>query len=159
MDRGRRSGRSHRRRQPGFVAGREGGFALLRRYGRFIRLDERRIKLGVWLFRRYGGLVVFFGRFVALLRAWAAILAGTNRMPWPHFLVANAAGGILWATAVGTLAFYFGEAVARIAGAVGWVCLGAAVVVLIVGWRFLKTHEARLLDEAERAIPGPLDRV
>src|SRR5947209_10488438 len=30
----------------GFVVGREGGYRLLRRYGRYIRLNERRVKLG-----------------------------------------------------------------------------------------------------------------
>ena len=67
--------------------GREGGYRLLRRYGRSIRLEERRLKLGQYLFLRHGGKVVFFGRFVAVLRAWAAFLAGTNRMPWPRFLL------------------------------------------------------------------------
>src|SRR5579864_5738584 len=80
----------------GYLVGREGGFRLLRRYGRFIRVDERKLKLGMYLFRRHGGKVVFFGRFVAVLRAWAAFLAGVNRMRWPRFLAFNAAGGILW---------------------------------------------------------------
>src|SRR5882672_11194216 len=39
----------------GFWVGREGGFRLLRRYGRYIRLDERKLKLGLYLFRRHGG--------------------------------------------------------------------------------------------------------
>ena len=66
----------------GFWVGHEGGYRLLRRYGRYIRLDERRLKLGQYLFLKHGGKVVFFGRFVAVLRAWAAFLAGTNRMAW-----------------------------------------------------------------------------
>jgi len=65
----------------GFWVGREGGYRLLRRYGHVIRLDERKLKLGQYLFQKHGGKVVFFGRFVAVLRAWAAFLAGTNRMP------------------------------------------------------------------------------
>jgi len=85
----------------GFWVGREGGYRLLRRYGRYIRLEERRLKLGQYLFLRHGGKVVFFGRFVAVLRAWAAFLAGTNRMRWPRFLLFNALGGIIWATLYG----------------------------------------------------------
>ena len=85
----------------GFWIGREGGYRLLRRYGRYIRLEERRLKLGQYLFMRHGGKVVFFGRFVAVLRAWAAFLAGTNRMPWAPFLIYNALGGIIWATLYG----------------------------------------------------------
>src|ERR1700730_13454342 len=81
----------------GFWAGHEGGYRLLRRYGRFLRLDERKLKLGLYLFMRHGGKVVFFGRFFALLRMWAAFLAGTNRMGWKRFLLFNALGGMLWA--------------------------------------------------------------
>src|SRR5579863_8734771 len=33
----------------GFWIGREGGYRLLRRYGRYIRLNERKIKLGQYL--------------------------------------------------------------------------------------------------------------
>src|SRR6266704_2852045 len=43
----------------GFWIGREGGYRLLRRYGRYIRLDERKAKLGLYLFRKHGGKVVF----------------------------------------------------------------------------------------------------
>jgi len=81
----------------GFWVGREGGYRLLRRYGHYIRLDERKLKLGQYVFIKHGGKVVFFGRFVAVLRAWAAFLAGTNRMRWPGFLCFNALGGIVWA--------------------------------------------------------------
>jgi membrane protein DedA with SNARE-associated domain len=141
----------------GYLAGRGLGFRLLRRYGRAIRFDERRLKLGIWLFRRYGVLVVFLGRFVAVLRAWAAFLAGTNRMPWGRFLVANAGGGILWAAVVGLLAYTGGEQAARLSGAARWVALGLGVAALVAGVLFVRRHEKRLEDEAERAIPGPLD--
>jgi len=73
----------------GFWAGREGGYRLLRRNARFLRLDERKLKLGLYLFMRHGGKVVFFGRFVAVLRMWAASLSGTNRMGWKRFLLFN----------------------------------------------------------------------
>src|SRR3989442_11596973 len=43
----------------------------------------------------------FFGRFVAVLRALAALLAGVNHMPWPRFLTFNAAGGFCWAMVYG----------------------------------------------------------
>lgn len=79
----------------GFLIGREIGLPLLVRYGRYIRMSPARIKLGQYLFLRHGGKVVFFGRIIALLRALAAFLAGTNRMTWPRFLVFNAAGGVV----------------------------------------------------------------
>jgi membrane protein DedA with SNARE-associated domain len=56
----------------GFWVGREFGEPLLEKWGHLIGLDARKRMLGRYLFARYGGLIVFFGRFVALLRAFAA---------------------------------------------------------------------------------------
>src|SRR5437868_3688184 len=81
----------------GYRLGRRFGYALLTRYGRFARIDAGRIRLGRFLFDRHGGKVVFFGRFVAVLRALAALLAGINRMDWRRFLFFNATGGLVWA--------------------------------------------------------------
>src|SRR5256714_7927508 len=74
----------------GFFVGREGGYRVLRRYGRYIGFNERRLKVGIYMFRRHGGKVVFFARFVAVLRAWAAFLAGGHRMKWSSFFLFNA---------------------------------------------------------------------
>jgi len=82
----------------GFWIGREGGRRLLRRDGRYIYIDERTMTRGPYVVRTHGGKVVFVGRFVAVLRALAAFLVGTNRMAWPRFLLFNAAGGGVWAT-------------------------------------------------------------
>jgi membrane protein DedA with SNARE-associated domain len=141
----------------GFWVGHEGGYRLLRRFGRYIRIDERRLKLGQYLFLKHGGKVVFFGRFVAVLRAWAAFLAGTNRMQWPAFLLYNALGGIVWATIYGTGGYVLGKNIHRIAGPVGITCTVIAIILTIAGFIFLKQNERRLADEAERALPGPLD--
>jgi len=141
----------------GFLAGRKGGYRLLRRYGRYIRLDERKLKLGQYLFKRYGGRVVFFGRFVAVLRAWAAFLAGTNRMPYPRFLAFNAAGGILWATIFGLAGYALGDNVQRLTGPIGIASIGVAALLIVAGLVVLARNERRLEAEAERAMPGPLD--
>ena len=141
----------------GFLAGRKGGYRLLRRYGRYIRLDERKLKLGQYLFKRYGGRVVFFGRFVAVLRAWAAFLAGTNRMPYPRFLAFNAAGGILWATIFGLAGYALGDNVQRLTGPIGIASIGVAALLIVAGLVVLARNERRLEEEAERAMPGPLD--
>jgi len=141
----------------GFWVGREGGYRLLRRYGRYIRLDERKLKLGQYLFQKHGDKVVFFGRFVAVLRAWAAFLAGTNRMRWINFLFFNALGGIVWATLFGLGGYFLGNRVNQLTGPVGIIALVIAALILIAFFIFLRRNEKRLEDEAERALPGPLD--
>jgi membrane protein DedA with SNARE-associated domain len=100
----------------GFWVGRTFGQQLLARWGYLIGLDARKLKLGQYLFMRHGGKIVFFGRFVALLRAWAAILAGVNRFSPFRFFLLNAAGGIAWATVFGLGGYLFGEGIHRIAG-------------------------------------------
>lgn len=141
----------------GFWVGREGGYRLLRRYGHVIRLDERKLKLGQYLFMKHGGKVVFFGRFVAVLRAWAAFLAGTNRMIWPRFLVFNAAGGIVWATMYGIAGYALGNNVHKLEGPVGYVTIALAAIILIGFAIFLKRNEKRLEEEADKALPGSID--
>src|SRR5260370_26945784 len=79
------------------MVGRRFGLPLIRRYGRYIRLDENRLLIGRYLFFRYGNVVVFFGRFVAVLRMFAALLAGANSMPAGRFFFFNITGGVCWA--------------------------------------------------------------
>lgn len=142
----------------GFGIGWFGGFRLLMRYGRYIRLNEARLKVGRYIFMRHGGKVVFFGRFVSILRAYAAFLAGTNRMHWRSFLVYNAAGGIVWATSWGTVAYLLGSQITRLSTPVdvGFGVLGG--IVLVAGLLIIRRQEKRLEAAAEKALPGPLER-
>ena len=66
----------------GFWIGHKDGYCLARRYGPKVRLDERKLKIARYLFDTHGPEVVFFGRFISLLRIYAAFLAGTSRMRW-----------------------------------------------------------------------------
>src|SRR5215212_6449408 len=140
----------------GFGIGHWGGYRLLVRFGKHLRLDQAKLKVGRYLFLRHGGKVVFFGRFISVLRTYAALLAGTNRIPWRRFLVFNAAGGVVWATLYGLGAYYLGHEIERVGRPVG---IGLAVVALIVvaALIFMRRSESRLEEEAERAFPGPLE--
>jgi len=140
----------------GYWVGREFGFPLVYKYGAAIRLDEGRLKVGQLLFRRHGGKIVFFGRFVAVLRAFAAFLAGVNHLPWPRFLVFNALGGIVWASLFGTGGYWLGLAFETYARPVGLAALILAVIGAVVGHKFVDHHERQLRAEAEAAFPGPL---
>ena len=141
----------------GYWVGREGGYRLLRRYGHYLGLDERKVKLGQYLFRKHGSKVVFFGRFIAILRTWAAFLAGTNRMPWAPFLIYNALGGITWATLYGLGGYFLGDNVHRLTGPIGPITIVLGSLITIASLVFVRRNERRLEEEAERAFTGPLD--
>jgi membrane protein DedA with SNARE-associated domain len=138
----------------GFSIGRYGGAKLLLRHGHKIRLHEGRLKIGIWLFRRHGGKVVFWGRFVSILRTWAAFLAGTNHMAWDRFLVFNAAGGAVWATIYGIAYYEFGGSLRKLSTTIDIVLgvVGALVLVAFVIWT--KRKEAELEERAEQEIEG-----
>jgi membrane protein DedA with SNARE-associated domain len=140
----------------GFSIGRYGGAKLLLRHGHRIRLHEGRLRIGIWLFRRHGGKVVFWGRFVAVLRTWAAFLAGTNQMPWGRFLAFNAAGGIVWATLYGLVYYEFGGALRRLSTTidVGLGVAGTVALVAVLLWT--KRKEDELEKRAEQEVGGPV---
>jgi membrane protein DedA with SNARE-associated domain len=141
----------------GFGVGWYGGYALLRRYGRFIRVDEARLKVGRYIFMRHGVPVVFFGRFVSILRTYAAFLAGVNRMRWWRFLIANAAGGIVWSALYGTGAYLLGERIVQLSRPFQIGVGVLAVAAFIAAVLFVRFHARRLQDDAEAAFPGPLE--
>lgn len=140
----------------GYWVGRRWGMPLLLRYGHLIALDHGRLKLGQYLFREHGGKIVFFGRFTAMLRAYAAVLAGVNKLDARRFLIFNGLGGIAWATIMGLGSYYCGGSIEHIAGPVGLALLAVVVFGGLALWLFVRKHESRLLAEAESAIPGPL---
>jgi membrane protein DedA with SNARE-associated domain len=134
----------------GYLIGRTYGFRLLERHGSKVCLTSRRLMLGRYLFRRHGGKVVFFGRFIAILRVFVALLAGANRMPWHTFLMFNALGGVGWAGGYAYCTYYLGHQVLNISGPIG-IALGAiAALVIGGGFLFLKKNERRLTEDATR---------
>jgi membrane protein DedA with SNARE-associated domain len=140
----------------GFWIGGKGGYRLLRKYGHYVRIDESKLKIGRYIFDRHGGKVVFLGRFVSVLRTYAALLAGINRMRWPRFLLYNAAGGVLWAAVYSFVAYNAGSAFSKASGPIN-LALGAAATVAIVATLFVvRRQAARLAQRAEAAYPGPL---
>ena len=141
----------------GFWIGDTGGYRLARRYGSKVRLDERKLKTARYLFDRHGAKVVFFGRFVSVLRTYAAFLAGTSRMRWRKFLPANAAGGIVWAGIYTAVSYLAGSWLQQASGTIDWILGGVAVVAIITGLLVVRRRFGQLADRAEEAYPGPLD--
>jgi membrane protein DedA with SNARE-associated domain len=144
-------------RTVGFFIGRNFGYWLMLRYGNYVRLNESRIKLGQYLFLRHGGKIVLVAQFIPVLRTFAGLFAGANRMPWRSFMLANVLGAFLWAATFGLAAYMLGRQVERLAGSVVLVLVIATVIGFIVFGIFVNRHEAQLAAEAERVLPGPLE--
>jgi membrane protein DedA with SNARE-associated domain len=137
----------------GYWLGRTGGYRLAERYGRFIRLDRTKLRIGRYLFARHGVKVVFFGRFVAVLRAFAAFLAGVSKMRWPGFLAANVAGGLLWAALYAFGAYALGSAAHSVGSTITYAGYGIAGAATIATFVILRKSMRRLERRAAAAYP------
>jgi|SRR5437660_5416369 len=134
----------------GYYVGKTGGRAIVDRYGRYVFLKPEHLARAEQFFVRHGDKTVFLGRFVAVLRAWAAFLAGVNQMHWRTFFIYNASGGIVWATIYGLLGYYAGRyfhdnfgQIEHFAGTLTWIITGLVVAAVIVIFTtvYLRRHK------------------
>jgi membrane protein DedA with SNARE-associated domain len=100
--------------------------------------------------------VVFFGRFIAVLRTLAALLAGINQMAWLPFFGANLAGAILWAGGFGAAAALLGHEIHKVSSAAGLTAIGLAALALVGSGELIRRNQQRLEAKAEAEFPGPL---
>jgi membrane protein DedA with SNARE-associated domain len=137
----------------GYVIGDQIGFRLIARFGRHVGLTKPRIRLGRYLFKRYGARLVFLGRFVAVLRSFTALLAGANHMNWWRFFLFNALGGTVWATLYGGGAYLLGQGVQQVETplAIGLGVVGAIAAGVVI-W-LARKHAEMLQREADKAFP------
>jgi membrane protein DedA with SNARE-associated domain len=136
----------------GYMVGRRLGLPFLRRYGRYIRLDEDRLLIGRYLFFQYGNAVVFFGRFIAVLRMFAALLAGANSMPAGRFFFFNITGGVCWASLYGFAAYAVGAGIYKIYGTLSVISLGLFIAAGYALSIFIRRNEVALRRRAEVAL-------
>jgi membrane protein DedA with SNARE-associated domain len=133
-----------------YTLGRRGGYPFLQRHGNRLHLGERRLAIGQYLFRRYGGAVVWLGRLLPVLHIWTAVLAGVNRMPWPRFALANAIGALVWATVLSLAGYLLGKEALRFGGWIGIAGIPLALLIAATAILLLRANERRLYEEAQR---------
>lgn len=76
--------------------GRWGGRPLVLRYGRWMRVDEKKLGRAEGWFRRYGDWVVLFARVIPVARSIVSIPAGTMQMPLLRFVLLTTLGSAVW---------------------------------------------------------------
>src|SRR5215218_280079 len=125
--------------QIGYWAGREGGRPFILRYGRYVWITPARLGRAEAFFARHGGKAVFLARFFSGLRVFGALVAGMSRMRWGMFLLYNALGGAVWATAVVLLGYFLGSSlglVERWLGRVSLLLLAVLALALLLRWTY-----------------------
>ncbi|HEV7656264.1 MAG TPA: DedA family protein [Mycobacteriales bacterium] len=119
----------------GYEVGRSLGPRILR--ARMLDRHRDRIDGARSLLARRGSAAVFLGRSVAFFRAVMPALAGMAMMPYRRFLIANAAGGIVWGVATVLLGYLAGNSYERVEKTFGRgaaIVLAVVVIALVAAW-------------------------
>lgn len=114
-----------------YYIGLYGGEPLVRRFGRYLFLNEHHLELTKKFFAKYGEKTIFFSRFIPIVRHLISIPAGVGRMHLGKFLIYTAVGAGLWNTFLAYVGFLLGsrwEEVRRYSEV-----LDVAIVVAILG--------------------------
>lgn len=79
-----------------YQIGRRGGRPLLKRYGRYLHLNEPRQRWIEQRLERYGAAAVFLGRLIPGMRCGSSFVAGTFGVSYPAFLAGTLASATVW---------------------------------------------------------------
>jgi membrane protein DedA with SNARE-associated domain/membrane-associated phospholipid phosphatase len=146
--------------QIGYWVGREGGRPFVLRWGRYVFITPERLARAEAFFERHGGKAVFLARFFSGLRVFGALVAGISRMRWGTFILYNALGGAVWATAVVLVGYFLGSSlglVERWLGRATLVLLAvlAVVVAFYLAYRWAANNRERLLGWGDALLAYP----
>lgn len=135
----------------GYTIGRRFGMTLFERLGRRFpnHFGPGHVALAKQFFTRWGMWAVFFGRFIALLRIFAGPLAGALKMPYSHFLAANASGGLIWAGGTTAIVYYLGLAAEKWLSRFSWIGLVLAVVIGVIVTLVMKDRTSKAIAKLE----------
>lgn len=124
---------------PWYYAGRLFGLERVRsladRFGRVMAFNADEIDMAVGWFRRFGPIIVLFGRLIPLIRTLISIPAGLSRMSLPVFLLASTTGALIWntfLTMAGYLLHEHYEMIEVVLDPLSYIVLGLVVVLYLL---------------------------
>ena len=129
----------------GYWIGVKGGLPLVTRYGGYVGVRQSHVDKAHGFFERNGAKTILFGRFVAVLRTWAALIAGAACMSFTKFVAYNTLGSIVWAIVFGSLGYYFGRDLPLLERYISRVSFGIliALAIAIAIWVILRRRRNR----------------
>lgn len=135
---------------PWYYAGRLFGLERVRwladRFGRIMAFNADEIDIAVGWFKRFGPIIVLFGRLIPLIRTLISIPAGLSRMSLPVFLAASTTGALIWnafLTLAGYLLHEHYEVIEVVLDPLSYIVLGLVVVLYLLKVATWKPSKAR----------------
>jgi membrane protein DedA with SNARE-associated domain len=130
----------------GYAIGRYGGRPLVDKAGKYLLLTHKDLdRAEAWFARRGDGLV-FFGRFIPLLRSFVSFAAGIGEMAIGKFFLYTTIACAIWCSALAAIGYGLGSTYNKVVSAfgyVGYVVAALAVIaVAVVFWHRYRSYKA-----------------
>lgn len=135
--------------QVGYLLGRTYGHSLIRRFGKYVLFDLKRMRATERYYEKHGGKTVFVGRFTSILRSFGPLVAGISRMPYATFLRWSIVSCIIWGATFTILGYFFGKSWEVIEEYLGWGGVIAFLLGLGLVFWFLHRKREHELEEIE----------
>lgn len=129
-----------------YAIGAYGGRTLVYKYGRYVLISHQDLELADRWFARHGGITVFIGRLLPIIRTFIALPAGISRMSLTPFVVYTFTGSLIWCYGLAWIGVKLGE---------NWRTLGAyfhkfdtviAIVILVGVIWYVRRHWKHRLE-------------
>jgi membrane protein DedA with SNARE-associated domain len=141
----------------GYGIGRYGGRPLVDRVGKYVLLTHKDLDRAEAWFARRGEPVVFFGRFIPLLRSFVSFAAGLGEMAIGKFFLYTVVACAIWCTALASIGYSLGKTYDNVVHAfsyAGYVLVALAVVaVVVVFWHRYRSYKAEQVQGRHQRQP------
>jgi len=118
------------------------GFSIIKKYGRYLLIDDRDIERAQNLFFKYGGPIVFAGRMMPAIRTVISLPAGIAKMNLWKFTAFTLLGSLPWNALLAYLGWLLGEnwsLIEKYAKFLDYISV-SALILLIAGYIIYKKN-------------------
>lgn len=119
------------------------GNELVRRVGKYIHVDEKRLLAVEKKFRKYGPLVIIFGRHIPGFRIPITIFSGMSEVTYKTFIISTFISVVLWIPFYLSLGQRVGKKVLTLFHASPWYLLTLLIPLLLFLISFVLTYRNR----------------
>lgn len=92
-----------------YYIGQRGGRPFIRKYGRYIRLNEKHLDMTECWFHKYGDWAVLGSRLLPVVRTFISLPAGIACMPFKRFVVLSTIGSLPWCLVLSYIGLVLGD--------------------------------------------------
>ncbi len=126
-----------------YIVGERGGRGFIRRYGKYILLNEGHIDSTELWFKKYGDLAVFGSRLLPVVRTFISLPAGMARMPFWRFTILSTLGALPWCAFLAYVGYVLGENWQSIEGSFREIEILIVVVIVVAAIYFIYSRRKR----------------